>query len=267
MDVAGAYGLFVKALEAGKLAHGYLVTGNLKGECAEFTDLVLRRLFPDATEQVAAKTHPDIAWLEPEGKSRTIHIQSMREKIVAPMAASSFSGGWKAGIITGADRMELAAANAFLKTLEEPTPKTVFLMLTDNPDSMLPTIISRSQRIDLPLGEGILEGESFEAVAEAMARARSGVGTYGRGRIARELAGIFAELKEEAASEDVATVRKAFFKTIMKFAREWMLSGALKDFQAFHNIKAVEEAYRQSDRSINDEAVLGFMIDRMILPE
>lgn len=267
MDVESAVQLVSKALETGKLANGYLVTGDLRRECARFVEGILAMLFPDAPEQVAAKTHPDIAWLEPEGRSRTIHIQSMRDKIVAPMASSSFSGGWKAGIIVGADRMETAAANAFLKTLEEPTPKTVFFMLTDNPDSVLPTIISRSQRIDLPLGEGILEGESREAVDGIMARARNDIGVFGRAGLARELAEVFAEVKEEAGSEDTAIARKAFFKTVMKSVREWMLSGELKDFQAFHNIKAVEEAYRQSDRAINDEAVIGFMMDRMVLPK
>ena len=151
MEVADAYGLISRAIDAGRTAHGYLVCGDLKGGCDALVAQLLEKLFPDAHAQIAAKSHPDVAYLEPEGKSRTIHAQSMRERIVEPMSTTAFSGGWKVGVIVGADRMEVVAANAFLKTLEEPPPKTLFLLLTDAPDAILPTIVSRTQRIDLPL--------------------------------------------------------------------------------------------------------------------
>ena len=266
MDVESAYNLVSKAIDAGRLAHGYLVVGDLKNECSRLVDLVLRRLFPDALAQLAAKTHPDVAWLEPEGKSRTIHIQSMREEIVAPMSASSFSGGWKAGVIIGADRMEVAAANAFLKTLEEPTPRTIFLMLTDNPDAVLPTIVSRSQRIDLPLGEGILDENRNDNVKAIFSAARGNLGSFERANIAKDLCALFADIKADAEPEDAPIVRKKFFKSIMKLVREWMTTSALEEYKAFRNIEAVEEAYRQSERAIGDEAVLCFLMDRLILP-
>jgi DNA polymerase III delta prime subunit len=56
-----------------------------------------------------------------------------------------------------------------LKTLEEPAPKTLFLLLTDQPDAILPTIVSRAQRIDLPLSSGELEGDDYDEIAEAFA--------------------------------------------------------------------------------------------------
>ena len=266
MDVESAYNLVSKAIDTGRLAHGYLVVGDIKKECSRLVDLVLRRLFPDALAQIAAKSHPDVAWLEPEGKSRTIHILSMREKIIAPMSASSFSGGWKAGVIIGADRMEVAAANAFLKTLEEPTPQTIFLMLTDNPDAVLPTIVSRSQRIDLPLGEGILDKNRNDNIKAIFSAARGNIGSFERSKIAKALSELFADIKADAEPEDTPIVRKKFFKSIMKLVREWMTSHALEEYKAFRNIDAVEEAYRQSERAINDETVLCFLMDRLILP-
>ena len=54
------------------------------------------------------------------------------------------------GVVYGADRLKTESANAFLKTLEEPPPQTLFLLLTEQPEQLLPTIISRCQRIDLP---------------------------------------------------------------------------------------------------------------------
>jgi DNA polymerase III gamma/tau subunit len=178
----------------------------------------------------------------------------MHEQILEPMASTSFSGGWKVGVIIGADRMEAPSANAFLKSLEEPSPKTLYLLLTDSPDSILPTIISRSQRIDLPLSEGVLEDDDFEDVGEAFAN-----------RDGKALAEIFKRLKEDE-SEDSAFIRKRFYRTLMSFVRKLMLGGKIPAYKAFRNIEAVEDAYRQSERSINDEAVLCFMMDRITFP-
>ena len=71
----------------------------------------------------------------------------------------------------------------------------------------------------------------------------------------------------EAEDEDVALVRKSFYKTVMSFVRAWMIEGRLERYQAFRDIEAVEDAYRQSERSMGDEAVLCFMADRMTWPK
>ena len=252
MEIDEAFSLISRAIDAGRAAHGYLVVGDLKGGCDVLTDRILRKLFPEEVAQVEAKSHPDIAWLEPEGAKRIIKVESMRERIVEPMSLAAFSGGWKVGVIVGADRMEAPSANAFLKSLEEPTPKTLYLMLTDQPDAILPTIVSRSQRIDLPLSEGLLEGEDYDAVSELFA-AKDAAG----------LAAKLAELKDGADDADAQLARKRFFKTLMSFVRQLMLSEKIPRHQAFHNVEAVEDAYRQSERSMNDEAVLSFLLDRI----
>lgn len=255
MELDDAYTLISRAIDGGHAAHGYLIVGEVRGNGAELVGRILRKLFPGAEAQIEANSHPDIVTLEPEGKSRTISVDSIRERIVEPMSATAFSGGWKVGIIYGADRLNPQSANAFLKSLEEPTPKTMYLLVTDQPDGILPTIISRSQRVDLPLPEGILEGDDLEAVSEAFAS-----------KNAAALAEKFKELKEDADEADVALVRKAFFKTLMSFARQLMLGGKLPRHQAFRNIEAIEEAYRQSDRALNDDAVLSFLMDRIVFP-
>lgn len=265
MDVSEAVTLIDRAIAAGRVAHGYLVCGELKGACAELTDRLLRRLFPDQPEQVANRFHPDIVYLEPEGRSRTIHTASMRERLIEPMTATAFSGGWKVGVIVGADRLEPAAANAFLKSLEEPTPQTLYLLLTDQPDAILPTIVSRTQRIDLPLPDGTLTGDAFDQIAEVFTGAAA-EGVWEKAQAGHRLAEILGELKAEAADEDVALVRKAFYRTVLRFVRGWMVDGRLPLYQAFRNIEAVEDAYRQSERSMSDDAVLCFLTDRMTWP-
>ena len=257
MEVDEAFGLISRAIDTGHAAHGYLIVGDMKGGSAELVRRILEKLFPDATAQVEANSHPDVVTLEPEGKARIISVDSMRERIVEPMSTTAFSGGWKVGVISGVDRLNPQSANAFLKSLEEPTPKTMYLMTTDQPDSILPTIVSRAQRIDLPLSEGVLEGDDYEAVAAAFAA-----------RDASALAEKLRELKDEADDADVALVRKAFFKTVLSFVRKMMLGGKLPAYQAFRNVEAVEAAYRQSsERNINDDAVLSFLMDRIVFPQ
>ena len=265
MSVDDAFSLIEHAIRTGRTAHGYLVCGDLRGQCDVLTDRVLRALFPNELSQIESKSHPDVAWLDPEGKSRTIHVKSMREKIVEPMSATAFSGGWKVGVIVGADRMEAESANSFLKTLEEPPPKTLFLLLTDQPDAILPTIVSRTQRIDLPVSDGVLEGDAYDGVAEVFG-SRGVTGVYEKAQAGKRLAEVFAAAKEEADEGDVALVRKAFFKTVMSFVRGWMVRGELPRHQAFRNVAAVEEAFRQSERYMPDEAVLCFMTDRLFWP-
>lgn len=263
MEPGEAFDLIARAIDAGRAAHGYLIAGDLRGGCAELVDRLLRRLFPDAPDQAASGEHPDVVRLEPQGKSRTIKVQrgkedngpGMRDGLIEPMSATSFSGGWKVGIIVGADRMQPEAANAFLKSLEEPGPNTLYLLLTDQPDAILPTIVSRTQRIDLPATPATLEGGDLEAARQAF---------FERDAVA--LAAQLAALKKEADDPDVPQVRKAFYMTLMGFARELMLSEKIPHHQAFRNVEAVEDAYRQSEKAIGDEAVLSLMLDRMTLP-
>ena len=255
MEVSEAFALISRAIDTGHAAHGYLIVGGVRGNCSELADLILEKLFPNEQAQIAAKSHPDVVTLEPEGKARVITVDAMRERIVAPMSLASFSGGWKVGVIYGADRMRQESANAFLKSLEEPTPKTMYLMLTDQPDSILPTIVSRAQRVDLRLPSGLLEGDDREEVAAAFAA-----------KDPAALAAKLKALKDDADDEDAQMVRKAFYRTLMSFVRELMLTDRLPRHQAFSNVELVEEAYRRSERSLNDEAILSYLLDRIVFP-
>ena len=256
MEVGEAFDLISRAIDAGRVAHGYLIAGDVRGNCSELVGRILRKLYPDAGGQIETRSHPDVATLEPEGKLRIITVDAIRERIVAMMDETSVSGGWKVGVICYADRMNEASSNAFLKSLEEPAAHSLYLLLTDQPDAILPTIASRTQRIDLPRAERSLEGDDAETVASAFAA-----------KDAAALAARLAELKEEVDDADQARVRKAFYSTIMGFVRSMMLSGRLPLYVAFRNVNAVEDAYRQSCRSMNDEAVLSLMLDRIVFPE
>lgn len=265
MEVSEAFDLISRAIDSHQRSGGYLIVGDLVGNARELVNKILAKLYPNDAEKLALRAHPDVCWLEPAGKSRTIKVDPMRNQIVAPMSATSYSGGWKVGIIVSADRMQTAAANSFLKSLEEPTPMTLYLLLTDKPDAVMATIISRCQRIDLPLPSGLLEGEDAKSIADVFESNAMG-GVHERAQAAKFLAAKFEELKKEVEDEQVAFVRKKFFLTIMSHVRRWMDEGLVPLHLAFRNVEAVEEAYSRNERSMNAESVISFMMDKLVFP-
>lgn len=86
--------------------------------------------------------HPNIETVKPTGLS--IKIKQVRQ-IVSDTAKKPFESGYKVVIIENAEKMTHDAQDAFLKTLEEPPENTVFLLLADNYNLLLPTIVSRCQ--------------------------------------------------------------------------------------------------------------------------
>ena len=124
-----------------------------------------------ACQRVARGVHPDVMVLEPDG--RFIKIADVRG-IQKKTRYAPLEGRWKCILVREADRLHEAAGNALLKTLEEPAAQTVFVLVTSNPQLLLPTIMSRCQRIafgglnhaDLT---GLLTGEHGVAPADAAA--------------------------------------------------------------------------------------------------
>jgi hypothetical protein len=87
-----------------------------------------------------------------------------------------------------------------------------------------------------------------------------------RDRFASKLAEILSSVKEESQDEDMQLVRKAFFCTIMSFARKWMVEGRLEGFRAYRNIEAIEEAYRRTEKSLSDDMVISALADKLSFP-
>lgn len=143
----------------GQLAHAYLLRGAPHGAAGRFADKLLNLIYGNHP-QVQNRTHLDVFWVEPESKSRQIRIGQIKytksdplsdpiNNLVTRFSQSAFSGGWKVAVILNADRMTDPAANALLKTLEEPPAKSILLLISNEPQSLLPTISSRCQRINL----------------------------------------------------------------------------------------------------------------------
>lgn len=137
---------FTASRASKRLGHAYLLTGSTE-EAVESLGLRLAELMLGAgTDQ-----HPDFYRVRPESKSRRITIEQMRD-LERSLYLKPFKAPSKVALITSAERMCLGqaeAANAFLKTLEEPPAATLLLIATTRPQLLLPTIISRCLRLDL----------------------------------------------------------------------------------------------------------------------
>ena len=80
-------------------------------------------------------------------KKQSIITTDESSEIVKDLSLKSFSGGYKILIIWHANKLGVEAQNKLLKTLEEPQPKTLIILISDFPDGLLPTIISRTQLV------------------------------------------------------------------------------------------------------------------------
>lgn len=91
-------------------------------------------------------------WLEDmdaENKQAQIFAQESDE-IIRKLSLKSSEGGYKVTIVWQPEKMNLACANKLLKLLEEPPEKTIFLLVSEAPEMILPTILSRTQRFNIP---------------------------------------------------------------------------------------------------------------------
>ena len=150
------------------MAHAYVLKD--EGSAVSFAKRTAQLLFckeDDAPcgvchhcRHVAEKRHVDVLWIEPKSKSRQILVEDV-DALISRMQQTAYGGEWKVGIISDADRMNVAAANKLLKTLEEPPKQSLLLLLTSSADALLPTIVSRCQFIRCDEAEE-LEGKELK---------------------------------------------------------------------------------------------------------
>lgn len=173
--------LLQSSLDAGRLGHAYLFSGDslpALEAVARTLAKVLNCLNPPAfgkaglpidccdicpsCKRIEAHQHPDVHELRPESKLRQIKIEQVRELIRA-VHLKSHDARFKVAIVSWADRLNEQASNAFLKTLEEPPPTSLLLLLTAEPSALLDTIRSRCLHLTFgedhaaPADPGILE--------------------------------------------------------------------------------------------------------------
>lgn len=211
--------LILAHLQRNRIAHTYLFSGP-EGE--QKTRLVLEfakalnceqqkgesLLFREACEcsscgKIERRTHPDVRWFGEDPESRSLKIDQIRI-ILHEVSLKPFEGRWKVFILQGAERLTLEAANALLKTLEEPPEHSVFFLLVENKRHLLETIQSRAFEIRTPpaperdLGENkwirLLHEKGWDPFFEALKDAP-------RPKLGETFEALMQDLRNEGVSE------------------------------------------------------------------
>jgi len=132
-----------KMIELGRIPHALLFYGpdneGKKDLALEFVKLV-------NGEDSMRGVHPDLVFIGPAEDTQEIKIAQIRD-LQAKLSLRSYSAPFKAAIIERAHCLNDEAQSAFLKLLEEPKGQTIFMLLTEYPEMLLPTILSRVEKL------------------------------------------------------------------------------------------------------------------------
>jgi len=144
-----------KNYETDKLSHAYLFEGpehiGKRTLALKFCELVLNNSKKNVLE------NPDLMVLSPSDSDKQITVEKIRE-LEKVLGLYPYCSKYKIAIIEQAEKMNKAAANALLKTLEEPSKTTILILLSSNSKNMLDTIKSRCRRMKfLPVKKKLLE--------------------------------------------------------------------------------------------------------------
>lgn|GEM_PF-26338 len=268
-----AYELIASAHSRGRLAHAFLISGapgsgkeNLSARLIQMVSGAQEKAgFDLFGEPVVVETPPlddlESGWIRivrPKMKSRRIGVDEIRN-LEHTLHLAAPGGACKVGVIVEADRMNDQAANAFLKTLEEPPQNTLLLLLTANPHRLLPTILSRCVRVPLLGGRGLLEEGGAELVSALNLAAKRGFGTP---ISALHLKAVFTSfLAESREAADAAA--KAAEKEETAAYKDATDGAWLKEREVFH--KAAAEAEYLESRSRLFDILLAWMADLLRL--
>lgn len=181
--------------------------------------------------------HPDLHLYQIEGKSGTHSILSLHhlieEVFLPPLEAKV-----KVFIIEDAHRMLPASSNALLKTLEEPTLDSVIILITDRPELLLPTIVSRCRRVSLFSASSLTSEFDLAPLFQAH-KEKNYVQLFKEA----------AHIEELILKEEVGT--PAYFQKI-----EEVFEGLLRTSQSLHAIKLIEQCRLALERSMKLRTVI-----------
>jgi DNA polymerase-3 subunit delta' len=204
-----ALGYLRRAHKQNRLAHAYLVTGppgSGKREVAAELAGVVNGIDP---REIFSANSREIFLAEPESKSRRIVIEQIRE-LEHALQMRSTNGRRKVVIISEADRLQPQAANAFLKTLEEPPKDSLLLLLSALPEVLPDTIVSRCIAIPLAASDEELEipqeAELVELLRDSAAEKIWDVQhAY---RLARGVQSLLGTIREEIKSQNADALKR-----------------------------------------------------------
>jgi len=269
-----AFEWIASAHRRGRLAHAFLISGARGSGKERLAAQVVRMLDPAVAddsgndlfgEPVAVPLDADpppldelrgewVRILRPVKKSRVIGVDEIRE-LEHALHLSAPRGVFKVGVIASADRMNENAANAFLKTLEEPPPDTLLMLLTEQVQRLLPTIRSRCVQVPLTGGSPLMDHGGAELVAALNHAAVRGFGTP---VAAMHLKSVFSEFLARAKDAADAAAKAAEKDEIAAYKDS--TDGAwLKEREDFHKAAAHAEYLQARSRLL--DVLMSWMAD------
>lgn len=266
-----AFQLIESAHQRGRLAHAFLITGDSGSGKSELAARVISLINPaeeaggmnlfGEAEAVERKTLDELQGdlvriIRPQSKSRRIRVADMRE-LEKSFHVASAPGKWKVGVVLQADRMGVEAENAFLKTLEEPPADCLLMLVTDAPDLLLPTILSRCVRLPLiaPGGGKVTSVSQNELLVSLATLGKTGFGDIARALSLRAaFSGVLARRRAEIVKSNDLALKEETQKYKNTTEGDW-----LKRREEFY--KAHTESEYLSEREKLLEVLISWMGD------
>jgi DNA polymerase-3 subunit delta' len=205
----GAFEYLSRAHQRGRLGHAYLISGppgsGKRGLASDLSNLVSGARSSD----VFNAPPPGVYLAEPESKSRKIVIDQVRA-LEHALQMRSTNGHRKVAIIADADRLQPQAANAFLKTLEEPPNDSLLILLSSMPEILPDTILSRCVAVPLAAEEKAELLEEERELVELLGGVASSkvTGIQPAYQLARGFHRLLAQMREAIQNENAAALKR-----------------------------------------------------------
>ena len=172
-------GLLQRAIERSRVPHAYLFSGQVGAPLLDTAIAIAAALNCqtrkgeacgecDPCAKILAGIHPDVVTLVREGAANIVPIENVRNQVIARIGLPPHEADVRVFVVEEATAMAPPAANALLKTLEEPPARTLFVLCTTAPEQLLPTIRSRCQRVRFAGGGAVVDADP--ARSERIAR-------------------------------------------------------------------------------------------------
>lgn len=241
---AGSVASLHRALDENSLAHAILLHGQNLTALEELALALSAKLLGCKADKV--KSHLDFFSLRPINKMRQINAEKTRE-LIKSIFKSPQQSSRKVCFIYEADRMNKAAANAFLKTLEEPPLNTNIFLLTSRPYSLLDTIRSRCLNFRLPSSLNKIQDPAWEEwlksyeewTTGALHKPKSKSETSERLLAVYRMTLQFESISQRLSDESWNVEKNGFIETLTEEEEEAQKSGAQKHirFRLFSEIQ------------------------------
>lgn len=229
---------FQNAIMKDRVSHAYIISGEKGAGKKALARLFSQILFCESPKdgkpcgecqscrQVISDNHPDVHFVLHE-KPATISVDDVREQLNNDIMIKPYKGPYKVYIIDEAEKMNVEAQNAILKTIEEPPAYGVIILLSANPASFLTTILSRCVTLTVhPLSEGAIT-EYLTKNQMALEETARMAAQFSGGNLGKAIRFVRSEGFQEMIDNVVTVI------TNMTVLQTWELVAAVKEVEKY----------------------------------